>query len=218
MKDISSIDGYVYTTAEQTAAHGYLWPQVESIVREYFAKNPNVTRSVFDLGCGNGAIAALLAQQGYAVQGVDPSEEGIRQAVAAYPELDCQVGSAYEELCDRFGRFSVVVSLEVVEHVYDPRHFARTLAGLLSPGGIAIISTPYHSYLKNVVLAITGNMDSHYTALWDHGHIKFWSYSTLSTLLEESGLKTIEFYRVGRIPILAKSMILVASNMEEGPR
>jgi 2-polyprenyl-6-hydroxyphenyl methylase/3-demethylubiquinone-9 3-methyltransferase len=53
-------------------------------------------------------------------------------------------------------------------------------------------------------------MDRHYTALWDHGHIKFWSIPTLTTLLTEAGFQTIRFHRVGRIPALAKSMIAVA--------
>ena len=53
-------------------------------------------------------------------------------------------------------------------------------------------------------------MDRHFTALWDHGHIKFWSIETLTALLIEAGFRDIEFIRVGRIPQLAKSLIAVA--------
>jgi 2-polyprenyl-6-hydroxyphenyl methylase/3-demethylubiquinone-9 3-methyltransferase len=53
-------------------------------------------------------------------------------------------------------------------------------------------------------------MDKHFTALWDHGHIKFWSERTLRALLAEAGCHEIEFRRVGRIPALAKSMIAIA--------
>ena len=53
-------------------------------------------------------------------------------------------------------------------------------------------------------------MDKHFTALWDHGHIKFWSMATLGELLEEAGLVELHFERVGRIPALAKSMIAIA--------
>lgn len=120
-------------------------------------------------------------------------------------------GSAYEPLSERFGTFPAVTSLEVVEHVYAPRAYARTLAELLEPGGTAIVSTPYHGYWKNLALALTGKMDRHFTALWDHGHIKFWSVRTLSILLTETGLAVNEVHRVGRIPQLAKSMILVAT-------
>ena len=59
-------------------------------------------------------------------------------------------------------------------------------------------------------MALSGKMDAHFTALWDHGHIKFWSIKTLSALLREAGFVDIRFERVGRMPALAKSMIAVA--------
>ncbi len=72
------------------------------------------------------------------------------------------------------------------------------------------MSTPDHGYLKNLVLAVTGKMDAHFHALWDHGHIKFRSIPTLTTLLTEAGFETPRFERVGRVPPLAKSMIAIA--------
>ena len=102
-----------------------------------------------------------------------------------------------------------MVSLEVVEHVFYPRKYAKGLFDVLEPGGIGIVSTPYHSYWKNVVLAVSGKMDAHFTALWDYGHIKFWSYKTLTELFAETGLLVERYVRVGRIPILAKSMIAI---------
>lgn len=73
-----------------------------------------------------------------------------------------------------------------------------------------MISTPYHGYWKNLALALAGKMDDHFTALWDHGHIKFWSVRTLDALLEEAGFVDVCFERVGRVPALAKSMVAVA--------
>jgi 2-polyprenyl-3-methyl-5-hydroxy-6-metoxy-1,4-benzoquinol methylase len=101
----------------------------------------------------------------------------------------------------------LVVSLEVVEHCYDPRAFARTFVSLIEPGGIGFLTTPYHGYLKNLALALSGRMEAHFTALWDGGHIKFFSIPTLRTLLTEAGAHELEFLRIGRIPPLAKSMI-----------
>ena len=82
---------------------------------------------------------------------------------------------------------------------------------LLEDGGTAIISTPFHGYWKNLVLALTGKMDHHFTALWDHGHIKFWSMKTLTRLLREAGFRSVRYERVGRVPALAKSMIAIAT-------
>ncbi|MGD0444807.1 MAG: methyltransferase domain-containing protein [Edaphobacter sp.] len=62
---------------------------------------------------------------------------------------------------------------------------------LLKPGGIIVITTPYHGYLKNLMLAVFGKMDSHFTVLWDHGHIKFWSRRTLAMALTEVGFRRI---------------------------
>lgn len=53
-------------------------------------------------------------------------------------------------------------------------------------------------------------MDAHFTALWDHGHIKFWSIRTLGELLREAGFVDLRFVRVGRVPALAKAMIVMA--------
>ena len=100
--------------------------------------------------------------------------------------------------------------MEVVEHVYAPRQFAKRVYDLLEPGGVAVISTPYHGYLKNLAIALLDKSDWHHTALWDHGHIKFWSIKTLGQLLTKAGFTDIKFLRVGRIPVLAKSMIAVA--------
>ena len=165
---------------------------------------------LFDLGCGNGTVAAALAEYGWQITGVDPSIEGIAQANANFPQLRLEQGSAYDNLAQRFGQFPAVVSLEVVEHVYAPREYAKTLFDLIEPGGTAIVSTPYHSYFKYLVLALTGKMQAHLMPLKDHGHIKFWSIPTLTVLLEEAGFNDIRFMRVGRIPILAKSMLAIA--------
>src|SRR4029079_4987348 len=140
----------------------------------------------------------------YSITGVDLSEDGIRLAKAAHPHLRLELGSAYDDLAAKYGQFPVVVSLEVVEHVYAPRKYARCVRDLLQPGGLAILSTPYHSYFKNLVLAVTNKLDQHFTALWDHGHIKFWSIKTLTILLNDVGLRVEQVHRVGRWGPLAK--------------
>jgi 2-polyprenyl-6-hydroxyphenyl methylase/3-demethylubiquinone-9 3-methyltransferase len=170
---------------------------------------PKLAPGIFDAGCGNGVTAHWLAGLGYEVAGIDASHHGITQAKNAYPELRLEVGSVYDDLAARFGRYPVVISLEVIEHLYSPRAFTHRLSEVLEEGGVGIVSTPYHGYWKNLMLALSGKLDDHFTALWGGGHIKFWSPQTLSALLVEAGFSNIRFYRVGRIPPLAKSMIAV---------
>lgn len=200
------ISGYRFEDAECGCAHDYLLPAISRTLNGLELPS----RRAFDLGCGNGAVANWLSQRGFEVAGVDPSEEGIAAAKRAYPSIDLRLGSAYDPLHQQFGKFPLVVSLEVVEHVYAPRAYARCLSELLLDDGYALISTPYHGYWKNLALAICGQMDRHYSALWDHGHIKFWSANTITLLLAEVGLEVCQILRVGRIPQLAKSMLVVA--------
>jgi len=65
--------------------------------------------------------------------------------------------------------------------------------------------------LKNLVMALSGKLDNHFTVLWDGGHIKFWSRQTLTSILRESGFKIGGFYGVGRFPWIWKSMIMTAN-------
>ena len=57
-------------------------------------------------------------------------------------------------------------------------------------------------------MALTGKMDTHFTVLWDGGHIKFWSVKTLTKLLEEFGFEMVVFKGSGRLPYLWKSMFI----------
>jgi hypothetical protein len=80
----------------------------------------------------------------------------------------------------------------------------------LAPGGRFIVSTPYHGYLKNIALAVSGKFDRHFSVLWDGGHIKFFSRRTLAQMLADEGFEVVTFVGAGRLPLLWKSMIVEA--------
>lgn len=165
-----------------------------------------------DAGCGNGAALGMLKDRGWEMFGLEISETGLRTARERHPEIRFDYADLTADLSlhPLWGSCDLVLSFEVVEHVFLPRQFARNCAGLLRPGGRLIVSTPYHGYLKNLALAVTNSFDTHFTALWDYGHIKFWSRRTLSALLEGAGLEVKGFEGAGRVPWLWKSMLLLA--------
>lgn len=169
--------------------------------------------AVLDLGCGNGSIARALIAEGYDVYGVDASESGIAIANAESPGrffvLDVSSGQLPTELAGKC--FDAVISTEVIEHLYDPRAFIVFARRILASGGEFIVSTPYHGYLKNLALAVTGKFDAHFTVLWDGGHIKFFSRETLEQMLRENGFEVTAFAGAGRCPYLWKSMLLKAT-------
>ena len=108
--------------------------------------------------------------------------------------------------------FRTVISMEVIEHLYSPRTFAAFVRSILEAngGGRFILTTPYHGYLKNLSIALAGKADRHYSALWEGGHIKFWSRRTLAILLREAGFRNMAFTGAGRIPYLWRHMVFSA--------
>jgi 2-polyprenyl-3-methyl-5-hydroxy-6-metoxy-1,4-benzoquinol methylase len=155
-----------------------------------------------------------LFREGYDIYGTDGSISGIKIANKKNPERfyvqDLTSQDLPQELKDI--KFDTIISTEVIEHLYNPRGYVEFCKNVLfkNGGGEIVISTPYHGYLKYFVLAITGKMDKHLSALWDGGHIKFWSKQTLTQLLEEFGFEVIEFKGSGRLPYLWKSMFIKA--------
>jgi 2-polyprenyl-3-methyl-5-hydroxy-6-metoxy-1,4-benzoquinol methylase len=168
---------------------------------------------VLDIGCGNGALAALFLERGCAVVGVDLSQRGIEIAREAHPAARFEVLAADDQILANLAEdpFDVVVSTEVIEHLYAPAAFLIGCRAALQSGGRLVLSTPYHGWMKNVLIAVAGKSDFHYRPLDQGGHIKFWSRRTLTTALEQADFQDVEFFGAGRLPFLWKSMVMSAT-------
>ena len=198
-----TVDKYGWNDNEVTNAHGYILPKIVELIKKIKPKK------ILDLGCGNGATANYLAKLGNDITGYDADEGGIEQAKkGGNAKFKCI--SIYEEPPENHEKFDLVISCEVVEHLFLPRKLPKYAYKVLDDNGTFIITTPYHGYIKNLVLSLLNKWDNHFTVFWDGGHIKFWSKKTLEKLLIEAGFKIISFHGVGRFPYLWKSMIIVA--------
>jgi 2-polyprenyl-6-hydroxyphenyl methylase/3-demethylubiquinone-9 3-methyltransferase len=191
--------------AQHTEA--YLWRHIFGLCAELRA------RRIVDIGCGNGALCHELASHGYEVVGCEPCAEILHSAQREAPGLVFHtLGVDDDPSVIGNESFDVAIATEVIEHLVRPFNLPRFAKQLLRPGGHLIVSTPYHGYLKNLFLALTNSWDAHLSPFWEGGHIKFWSYKTLSQLLNESGFHIVRFIGAGRLPFLWKSMIVVAQN------
>jgi len=207
MQEMSGIS-YEYRNTQPEASHEYLFPVIAPLLNGLPAG-----ASVLDLGCGNGTFLALFRGRGWKLYGTDFSPTGIDIARHAFPDIQFFLAdstSPTAEILERVGPVDLVLSTEVIEHLYDPRAFLLNAHQLLTPGGRLVLSTPYHGYFKNLMLALTGKLDRHFTVLWDHGHIKFWSRKTLTQALQEAGFRDVTFAGAGRAPFFWKSMVLSA--------
>jgi len=194
---------FVWDIDDDIEAHSYLFAPVAAELGH------RGVRRVLDLGCGNGAFAGHLSDAGYEVTGLDHSSSGIARARKNYPRLPFARHDLAQPLpAEHMRKFDAVIAIEVIEHLLLPRSLMRAAVQALRPGGVLVVTTPYHGYLKNLALAITDAMDEHWHPLRDYGHVKFFSRRTLTLLFEEFGFSEIRFRTAGRIPALAKSMIV----------
>jgi 2-polyprenyl-3-methyl-5-hydroxy-6-metoxy-1,4-benzoquinol methylase len=193
-----------WTSPLGAANHRYLVPGVLRALRLTGG------RRVLDIGCGNGALTAEISAAGFTVTGIDFEPNGIEQARQAHPEVEFLLHDLCDPLpADLQGRFDVVLSAEVIEHLFLPRElFARARQALDGEGRV-VVTTPYHGYAKNLALAITGRFDDHWVAQSDYGHIKFFSKRTLGELARECGVEPVHWARIGRVPPLAATMVMV---------
>jgi hypothetical protein len=83
------------------------------------------------------------------------------------------------------------------------------ISQILETDGVLLISTPFHGYIKNLLINLLGKHDFHYNPLWRHGHIKFFSVKTLTQLVKNCNFKLIEKKFSGRFYPISNSMIFL---------
>ncbi len=114
--------------------------------------------SLLDIGCGGGLLSEPMCRLGFSVTGVDASERNIGAASAHAQAQGLRIdfrASTAEALLEEDRRFDVVLNMEVIEHVADPRAFLLDTARLMRPGGMMIVAT-LNRTLRALALAKVG--------------------------------------------------------------
>lgn len=202
----SITDRYGWNDTKPTQAHTHLLPALVRCL-------PTGKLRIFDIGAGNGFVAGRLSDLGHEVVGIEPSEDGITLARERYPHIEFVHRSIYDDFDwkNSFGAGDVVVAAEVIEHLYDPTKLLQRAFQILKPGGMLVVTTPYHGYWKNIAISLLNKWDAHFTVAWNGGHIKFFSNRTLSAMIIRAGFRDCNFYYTGRFFLFWKSMICVAT-------
>jgi len=143
---------------------------------------------LLDIGCGGGLLSEPMTRLGFHVVGVDASERNIGTASAHAAEqglqIDYRASTAEALVAAGEPLFDVVLNMEVIEHVADPREYLRSCASLLKPGGMMIVATMNRT-LKALALAKIG---AEYILRWlpagTHDWSKFLKPSEIRGFLE----------------------------------
>ena len=204
-------DLYGWKRLGGNCSHEYIIPIITRKIQG-LSNAIKIPLKILDLGCGNGFVASKLAELGHSVIGVDSFPRGIEISRSLYPHVQFETCSIYDEgLVNAIpGLFDCVISVEVLEYLFYPIKLFEQGYRLLRPGGHIIVSTPYHGYLKNLIISLVDGWDLHFEVDCDGGHIKFFSKATCKRMASEAGFRNVKFEGVGRIPWLWKSIVLIA--------
>ena len=130
-------------TFDEEADHGLADPATrEAWRRLLLGVLPPAPARVADLGCGTGTLSVLLAQEGYAVDGLDISPEMVERArakaAAAGVPVESGVGDAQAPDLPP-AAYDVVLSRHVLWAMDDPVLALDRWLGLLAPGGTLLL-------------------------------------------------------------------------------
>ena len=157
-------------------------------MRESLRRLPGERPAILDVGCGDGYFTEELAKHGE-VTATDFSEAALQRARERLPAVNFFVHDLGQPFPVASDTFDAVWCSEVLEHLFAPAFATGEVYRMLKPGGIFMITVPYHGLLKNLGIALFG-FDRHYDP--EYPHIRFFTRNTLRQILVKHGF-AIEF-------------------------
>ena len=170
--------------------------------------------SILDFGCGKGEILYEITKINPHARciGLDVSHVAIQDAKKKNPHY------SFFQINDG-GKFPIpdnsidfVFSSEVIEHVYDTENAIQEISRILKPGGVLLMTTPFHGFLKNLSIALL-NFDEHFNPIGSH--VRFFSKKTLSALFLKFGLMPKKYEYYGRCYPFSHSIVILAEKNEK---
>jgi 2-polyprenyl-3-methyl-5-hydroxy-6-metoxy-1,4-benzoquinol methylase len=143
---------------------------------------------LLDIGCGSGSFSARFLDAGFAVAGIDMTEEQV--AAARVRGLDARVhdlGSGPLPFPEQ--SFDAVFAGEVIEHVVDTTAFLSDIRRVLKPHGCVVLTTPNLASAENRLRLLFGFYPiwTEYRLEGGQGHVRSYTMKTLVSHLRETG-------------------------------
>jgi 2-polyprenyl-3-methyl-5-hydroxy-6-metoxy-1,4-benzoquinol methylase len=157
------------------------------IVERYGAK------TVLDVGCAQATLAILLAESGVKVTAVDIREQFLAYAKTRVERGDIRFIAQNAFDVPDIGTFDVVFANQIIEHLVHPAEFLRQLAQFVAAGGVLVVSTPNHDYVRSSLPSFTelGDPEQHAGREFSAGggdHFFAYTEEELRSAAAEAGL------------------------------
>ena len=162
---------------------------------------------VFDLGCGGRKFTSWILQAGYAAQGMDISSNALEMAKRNNTDVSFELLAPDGSIPAPEAHYAAVWCSEVIEHILDVHAFLSEIRRVLKPGGILILTTPYHGLLKNLLIVLL-KFDRHFNP--EYSHIRYFDKKGLSRCLNKAGFNPFNWGGLGCFYLLWRTWFVVA--------
>jgi SAM-dependent methyltransferase len=185
-------DEYLYVSGTSQTLTNYFERFATAMLEMWQLKRPP---RVLEIACNDGTLMQMLKDRGCEVMGYDPAknliemcrEKGLN-AHCGYWDFD------WAKALKPFADFDIVIAINVLPHVPDPKDFMAACREVLAPGGRVFVQTSQCSMFQNY------EFDAIY-----HEHHSYFTIHSLTTLMNSVGL-WIRSARV--VPIHSASFLL----------
>lgn len=186
------------TRAEQSL--GISNVAIYKMVRQVLKQHGLYSDVLLDVGCGTGNLKPFVSQLCDRYIGIDAVQYSDFPANTEFvlQNLDQSLTSLADNMAD------VVISVETIEHLENPRAFYRELVRLVKPNGYVIVTTPNQlSLLSKITLLLKNQFNAFQEAPGLYpSHITALLEIDLRRIAREAGLSEIQivYSDRGRIP------------------
>jgi len=189
-------------TPAELADFKYKWPVLSPFI-------PKHTCRILDYGCGKGKILSEIRSMNphASLYGADISAIARKAAKISVPNSTIVAIDSNQSTHLPSHSFDFMLSLDVIEHIYDTEKVFIEFNRLLKKGGILLLSTPYNGLIKNIIISIIG-----FDIVFDpiSPHIRFYTKKSLERLLQKYGFSIVKFGYYGRLPFVWRGMFAIA--------
>ena len=158
--------------------------------------------SLLDIGCGDGELLILLRDKYKELWGIDiaqPRIDRISQKIGGDSNIHVRVEDVERRIDFEDERFSTILAVGILEHVFAPYHIMQECRRLLRQKGTLIATVPNVAYLPNRVKLLFGKLPVTSNSLegCDGGHLHYFTRASLIRLFKEEGFEVVKITSSG---------------------